>query len=231
MAARIEQAFRAPYSMVNGLQVTNEGLWVVDQVTDRVALIEIAEAGEYGGPRLLSEIPSESSNTSGLAWGDGALWLAANGAGARWRPERPTDAASGEILKVDPVSGKTLARWALPGGGGTHGVEYDRYEAGTLWLTTLKSQTLTQVRISDWSTLKVLNLPYQRAHGVVRMVDGVWVVHTADRVIVKLDLDDGHELDRVVVPEPYPEPHGLSMYGDRFLYCDATSGWVAKVEL
>ena len=56
-----------------------------------------------------------------------------------------------------------------------------------MWITTLKSQTLSKVRVSDWSVQHVIPLPYGRAHGVVRVEDGVWVVHTADRVIVKLD--------------------------------------------
>ena len=230
MAAKIERLFRAPYSVPNGLQVTDKGLWIADQVTDRAALVEISEASDYGVTRMLAEIPTESSNTSGLAWGDGALWLAANGAGARWRVERPTDAQQGEILKVDPKTGKTLDRHPLPGGGGTHGVEYDPYEAGTLWVTTLKSQTATQVRISDWSSLRSVPLPHRRAHGVVRVEDGIWVVHTADRVVVKLDIASGRELDRIEVPEPHPEPHGLSICEEGFLYCDATSGWVVKIE-
>ena len=25
------------------------------------------------------------------------------------------------------------------------------------------------------------------------------------------------------------KPHGLSIYGDDFLYCDATSGWITKI--
>ena len=48
-------------------------------------------------------------------------------------------------------------------------------------------------------------------------------------VIVKLDLASNAELDRIEVPEPHPEPHGLSVCEDGFLYCDATSGWVAKI--
>jgi hypothetical protein len=226
-----QKLFRAPYAVPNGLQVTDEGLWIVDQITDRVALIEMTGPNDYGVTKLIRDIPSESSNTSGLSIGDGALWLAANGPSTLWRPARKTDAApnSGDILKVDPASGATLARYPLPGGGGTHGLEYDPIEPDTIWLTTLKSQTLTKMRISDWSEQHVLHLPYKRAHGVVRVVDGIWVVHTADRVIVKLDVINGEELDRIEVPASEPEPHCLSGVGSDLLYCDASSGWVVRI--
>lgn len=230
MDVEIKTLFRAPYALPNGLQVTDAGLWVVDQVTDRVALVEIRdEVDEYGVTLMQKEIPSESSNTSGLAWGDGSLWLAANGNGSRWRFARETDAQSGEILRVDPDSGATQARWELPGGGGTHGIEFDVFEEGTLWVTTLRQQTVTQVRYADWSVVRAFDLPYKRAHGVVRVEDGLWVVHTGDRVIVKLDASSGDVVDRIDVPAPHPEPHGLSIFGDSFLYCDATSGWIAQI--
>lgn len=234
MSRTIEKLFRAPYSVPNGLQVTDEGLWIADQITDRVALTDMnAYVDYYGVPKLIRDIPSDCSNTSGMAYGDGALWLAANGGAELWRPARTADAKKGmgEILKVDPATGKTLQRYPIPGGGGTHGVEYDSYDEGHLWVTTLKEQTLTKMRISDWSIQQVLPIPYKRAHGVVRVEDGIWVVHTADRVIVKLDLNDGHELDRIDVPEPHPEPHGLSRFGRNLIYCDASSGWVAKITL
>ena len=231
MEVKITNLFRAPYSVPNGLQVTDDGLWVVDQISDRVALIDILdEVDDYAVTPVRKEIPSESSNTSGLAWGDGSLWLAANGSGDKWRTARDTDAKSGEILRIDPETGATQDRWDLPGSGGTHGIEYDVFEPGTLWLTTLRSQTVTQVRIDDWSTVKVFDLPYKRAHGVVRVEDGLWVVHTGDRVIVKLDLSSGDVVDRIEVPKPHVEPHGLSIFGDAFLCCDATSGWIAKIE-
>jgi hypothetical protein len=233
MPRKIEKLFRAPYAVPNGLQATDEGLWVVDQITDRVALVEIGNPSSYGATKLIRDIPSDSSNTSGLAYGDGALWLAANGAATQWRPARPNDAKPGqaEILKVDPQTGETLQRYPIPGGGGTHGVEYDPYDEGHLWVEALKIQTLHKMRISDWSIRHSIRLPYGRAHGVVRVEDGVWVVHTSDRVIVKLDLGDGSELDRIAVDKSHPEPHCLSIFGKDLLYCDATSGWIVKITL
>jgi len=182
-------------------------------------------------PKLISEITSESSNTSGMAYGRGALWLTANGDGSRWRPRRSTDTKPGrsDIVKVNPKTGETLERYPLPGGGGTHGVEYDHYEEGYLWIETLKHQVLHKVQISDWSVQHTIPLPYSRGHGLVRVQDGIWVVHTSDRVIVKLHLEDGRELDRIEVPQPHPEPHGLSLFNENLLYCDATSGWIAMI--
>ena len=229
MNPKIEKLFRSPYSVPNGLQVTDEGVWIVDQITDRVALVELTESSDYGVTKLIRDVPTESSNTSGLAYGGDTLWLAANGSGNMWRQVRPTDANEGEILRVDPQTGKTLQRYKIPDGGGTHGLEYDNYEYGYVWIETLKNKVLHKVRISDWSVQHTIPLPYDRAHGVVRVEDGIWVVHTSDRLIIKLDIEDGSKLDEIHVSNEYPEPHGLSLSGDDLLYCDATSGWVVKI--
>ena len=229
MNPKIEKLFRSPYSVPNGLQVTDEGVWIADQITDRVALVELTESSDYGVTKHIRDVPTESSNTSGLAYGGDTLWLAANGSGNMWRQVRPTDANEGEILKVDPQTGKTLQRYKIPDGGGTHGLEYDNYEYGYVWIETLKNKVLHKVRISDWSVQHTIPLPYDRAHGVVRVEDGIWVVHTSDRLIIKLDIEDGSKLDEIHVSNEYPEPHGLSLSGDDLLYCDATSGWVVKI--
>ena len=114
MITKIEKVFRSPYAVPNGLQVTDDGLWIVDQITDRVALVEVTSDPDYIVPKLIRDIPSESSNTSGMTYGDGALWLAANGSGERWRPVRDTDAETGEVFKVDPDTGETLERYPIP---------------------------------------------------------------------------------------------------------------------
>lgn len=230
MSPGFERLFRTPYSMPNGLQQTAEGLWIADQISDRLALVEMETPSDYYGvTKLLYEISTESSNTSGLSYGGGSLWVAANGPATVWRGPRPTDAVSGEILEVDPASGQTRNRWPVPGGGGVHGIEYDPYDEGHLWITTLKQQTLTKVRIDDWSIQQILPLSYPRAHGVVRVEDALWVVHTADRLLVMLSVAEGRELDRIQVPASKPEPHCLTQHGDDLLYCDAASGWVVRI--
>ena len=233
MNVEIRNLFRSQYGVPNGLQLTSDGLWIVDQVTDRCALMDISEPDDtYAVTKLIREIPSESSNTSGLTYGDGLLWFAANGPGGRWRTERSTDAPYGEILGVDPDTGETKRREKIPGESGTHGVEYDPFEIGTLWIQELKAQLAHQVKIKDWSILRTVNLPYVRGHGMIRVEDGLWVTHTGHRVIVKLNVDTSEEMDRVEVPEPHPEPHGLSkLTDDSWIYCDAASGWVTRIEL
>jgi glutamine cyclotransferase len=233
MNVEIKNLFRAQYGVPNGLQMTDDGLWIADQVTDRCALMDISEVdGDYGVTKLIKEIPSESSNTSGLTYGDGLLWFGVNGAGGRWRTVRETDAEHGETLGVCPDTGDTKRREKIPGGGGTHGVEYDPFEPGTLWIQTLKSQIAHQVKIEDWSILRTVQLPHGRGHGMIRVEDGLWVTHTGERVIVKLDVDTSEEMDRIEVPEPHPEPHGLTRWTDSsWLYCDAASGWVTEIKL
>ena len=233
MKVEINNLFRSQYGVPNGLQLTDEGLWIADQVTDRASLSDISNPDEYYGvATMIKEIPSESSNTSGLTWAEGLLWFAANGPGGRWRTARPTDAPHGEVLGVDPDTGETKRREKIPGDSGTHGVEADPFEPGTLWIQELKAQKAHQVTISDWSILKTVNLPLGRGHGMVRVEDGLWVTHTGDRVIVKLDVDTSEEMDRIEVPEPHPEPHGLSKLTDEsFVYCDATTGWIAEIKL
>ncbi len=230
MSVKITNLFRSIYGLPNGIQVTDEGLMVACQVTDRVSLTKFGEPDRFGSTFLIREVATEASNTSGLSAGGGAIWLGANGPGASRRGPRPTDAVAGEVVKADPATGKTLQRWKLPVEGGTHGLDYDNFEDDVLWVTSTGNQTLLKMRISDWTTLKTIDLPHTRPHGVARVEDGVWVVHTSDRVVVKFDVDTGQEMTRFEVPEPHPEPHGLSLFEDGMIYCDAVSGHIAKIE-
>ena len=226
--AKVFAAFRSPYAQPNGMQMTDEGLWVADQVTDRCALVEPENINRYGKTRVLRELDTESSNTSGMTYGDGALWLAANGPGAKYRPARDTDFPSGATGKGDPQTGATLDSWPRPHEGGTHGIEFDNYEAGTMWLATGK--TMSQVKMEDRSVIREVEMPYGRSHGVVRVEDGLWIAFTNDLCLIKFDIDSNEEMVRIDVPECHPAPHGVSIYEGGFIYCDSSTGWIGIIE-
>ena len=70
MTRQITRHSRAIYGVPNGIQVTDEGIWVVDQLTDRLALIENTEPNVWGVAKIIREIATDSSTTSGIAWGE-----------------------------------------------------------------------------------------------------------------------------------------------------------------
>ena len=60
-----------------------------------------------------------------------------------------------------------------------------------------------------------------RAHGLAFDPPGIWVMHSTDRVIHKLDLKDGRILEVITLAKDDPDPHGMCMYKGRLYYCDA----------
>jgi sugar lactone lactonase YvrE len=171
---------------------------------------------DWGG-KLLQSVETESSNTSGIAFGDGALWMAANGP-AVGRAARPADAKTGEVVKTDPNTGKTLARYPVPGGGGVHGLEFAE---ATLWVTSLKLKKLSQVAPRDFHVIHQIPVHLERAHGLAWDPPGIWVMHSTDRVIHKLDAKDGRILEQITLAKDDPDPHGMCMYRGHLYYCDA----------
>ena len=120
----------SPQQMEDTLfSITPTVIGVHTVITDRVALVDThqvrGEDDHYCVAKHIREIPSESSNTSGMTYGGGSLWLAANGAATAWRSEKETDAGPGDgiVLEVDPATGETRSRHPVPGGG-CHGIEY-----------------------------------------------------------------------------------------------------------
>src|SRR5262245_23713460 len=135
--AKVELLFKSPEGHPNALEDTSEGLWVGEQVSDTAYLLD------WKSGAVLRKVETESSNTSGLAYGGGFLWMAANGRATN-RPPRSTDATSGEIVKIDAKTGKTVARIPVPGGGGVHGLLWAQ---DSLWVTTLARKSITRMTV------------------------------------------------------------------------------------
>lgn len=210
-AAKVVKLFKSPDGHPNGLETSPEGLWIGEQVTDRAHLVT------WEG-KLIRSVETESSNTSGIAYGGGFLWMAANGKATR-RPARPADATTGEVVKADPATGKTVARYPIPGGsGGVHGLEFTR---GGLWLTSLQIQKLSLVDPRDFRLIRQIPVHLGRAHGLAYEQGTIWVMHSTDRVIHRLDAKDGRLIEQITLSKDDPDPHGMCMYKGHLYYCDA----------
>src|SRR5450755_422412 len=105
--ARVTRMFKSPDAHPNALEATPEGLWVGEQVTDIAYLLDW-KTGE-----VLKKVPTESSNTSGMAYGGGYLWMGANG-GPVLRQPRPDELKYGRIVKVDVETGRTVGVYRVP---------------------------------------------------------------------------------------------------------------------
>lgn len=208
---QLVERFPTPVKGPNGLQWTDEGLWVVDQYTDDAVLVN--EDGE-----VLRRIGTPTENASGVTFGDGYLWTASNGRTAG-RPYRSTDTHIAWVLKLDPMTGELVDRWRTPDGGGIHGIEWD---SGLMWITAFAPKALVVVDPNDdFKVLEKFPVATERLHGLARDGDGIWCAHTTDNVIIRYSVESGEEMDRIDLAKDGPSPHGLSIRDGQLWYADA----------
>lgn len=213
---------------------------MVDQQTQEVAL------ASWDDGRELRRLPTESANSSGLAFDGTNLWVACNGmsTGSAGTAEY-SDGSNKAVLKVDSRRGRTLARHPIPldPESGVHGLEwvngstsFDSAQdgslttGGTVWVTALRARRVAQVRDDDWTLVRSIPFERARAHGLAWDHGYLWCVETNDRAIYKLDGVDGCIVETIPIPEPHPEPHGLTIFRGTLWYCDANTGEVCRIE-
>ncbi len=200
-----------PCEMPNGLQWTDEGLFVMDQKTDNVYVVN--ETGEVS-----RVIYTPTANGSGITVGGGFLWTASNGESAS-RPKRSTDTGLGYVYKLDLQTGEAIDRFRTPDGGGIHGIEWDD---GKIWITAFNPLAIFLVDPSDkYKIVHKFRVQLPRLHGLARVEDGIWCAHTTDNVIVKYDVDTGGEKDRITMDPEDAYVHGLSIKDGELWYGDA----------
>ena len=71
--AKVVRLFKSPDGFPNAMEASAEGVWVGEQTTDTAYLLD------WKTGKVKRKIATESSNTSGMAFGGGYLWMAANG--------------------------------------------------------------------------------------------------------------------------------------------------------
>lgn len=214
-AAKVVRLFRSPDGYPNALEATPDGVWVGEQTTDMAYLLD------WGTGKVKRKVETESSNTSGIAFGGGYLWMAANGF-ALGRSKKSTDHPTGAVLKVDPKTGDTVGEWPIPsGGGGVHGLEY---VDGHLWMASHRFTRLAKVDVRNGGFQPVHDIPVPlgRSHGLAwAPPNAIWCLFSNDRIIHKLDATSGAILETITLAPGDPDPHGMCGYQGKLYYCDA----------
>tara|TARA_Y100000758_G_scaffold11945_1_gene8954 strand:+ start:335 stop:1027 length:693 start_codon:yes stop_codon:yes gene_type:complete len=202
--------FDTQVRMPNGLQWFGDELFVMDQLTDDVFVLD--EDGEI--KRVIS---TETENGSGITYGGGFLWTACNGT-ASARPFRTHDDHVSKVRKIDPATGNTVDYFPTPDGGGIHGLEWDN---GNIWLTAFNPRALILVDGETYEVIHKFPCDLNVLHGLALDGDGIWCSDRAEKVVVKYDKTTGEEIDRLDLPGDGPDPHGLSIKDGVLWYSDA----------
>ena len=203
--------FTSPCTMPNGLQWFEDELYVLDQYSDNLFVLD--QSGV-----LKREIATTIENGSGITIGGGYIWVASNGR-TRHRHYRSTDSHLGYVYKLNLKTGRLVDRFRTPDGGGIHGIEWDD---GLIWVTAFDPKALMLCDPMDrFNVVKKIELQRERAHGLARVGSGIWCAHTDDNVVVKYDMESGIEMDVITIPDVSAELHGLSMYNGTLWFCDA----------
>ena len=208
------QLFNCPGPKPNGLQATDEGLWVVDQGNDFVYLLD------WNDGRIIKSFKTDTDKSSGITVDDkGNLWVAST--------------YNCKIYKIDCNSGKTIKIFDSPGQGmnatrehdsknyqntGDHGLEW---KDGLLYVASPPSQYIHVMDPESWIEKSKTKVPGYRVHGIAWAEEEgkIWAADTAMGVISKIRLSDGRVYDTFRVPHPI-QVHGMTIKDNVLWYCD-----------
>ena len=236
--------FKAPPGFVNALAVAPEGLWLGQQklsgkaaasyhLPEPTDLREAAWLVDWNG-KLLKTVMTNSRNTSGMAFGDGCVWMMAN-----QDPEG--------VFQVDMNSKEISHRQiplALPGqdGGGSHGAQWHN---GKLWIVANRIKGILRVDPNTWTPEFMIPITTARWHGIAwddsHPGGAIWMVtgssdinryvmqngklhHTTTCGLMKYDARTGELLETAEFLEGTADPHGLAMHNGKLISCDAGVG-------
>ena len=229
--------FKVPDAYPNGIAVVPEGVWVGEQKAQGYGqsgkhVKEAAWLFDWNGKKLKTVL-TDSSNTSGLAFGNGHVWMGANGG-----PEG--------IYEVD-MDGNTVSHRQIPlgpadNGGGCHGLMFHN---GKLWIVANRVRGILRVDPKSWAPEFMIPITTQRWHGIAWTDDhpggAIWMVtgssdvnryvmqngklhHTTTAGLMKYSATTGELLETAEFLEGTADPHGLAMHNGQLISCDAGVG-------
>lgn len=218
--AQIDRRFQSPGPQPNGLQAAADGLWCIDQANNRVYRLD----WETGS--VLFEAQTDTVHSSGITLGGGYLWIAST--------------YELMIAKLDPATGKTVAKYDTPGAGlvswreaaenpettGAHGLEW---QDGKLYVAAPPSQMIHVVDADGWEEVNRFRAPGLRVHGLAWGEDErLWVADTSSGTVSLLDTADGRVYEVIRVSAPV-EVHGMTMRQGVLWYCDAATRDIGRL--
>jgi hypothetical protein len=197
--------------------------------------------------KLLKTLYSDASNTSGLAYGGGALWAMSN----------VSDPSTG-VHQIDLASGKEMAHRQIPLSpnnvtGGIHGAQW---HDGKLWIVNNRMHSMIRMNTASWTAevqIPIASTPgMDRYHDITFDKDGTLLQviannstgeHATRAGLVRYNPQTGEAIETITFVEGSCDPHGLELHDGRLISCNAgyhpgwkdresaSSGWVFSIEL
>ena len=236
MAYNIRVLWKTPGAQPNGLQATDQGLWVLDQVDPNHVYLLRYEDGS-----IIREFETRSKHGSGITVDpEGHVWVAST--------------FGFDIICYDPETGKEISAIPAPGlgpgPGSPHALEW---RDGHLWCNVPKAGQIYELDPKTGEVLHHISAHGDRAHGMAweqdnlwcrginpasqvepspvgisessrpwrsaRRLPALWSSDTNKRVLLRLNPDNGDILDAIGVSGL--EVHGMTIHDGLFWMCDA----------
>lgn len=239
LSAEVTTMFDSPGPKPNGLQATDDGLWILDQGDNRAYLVA------YSDGKVLRQLETETKAGSGITFDGSALWTAST--------------YSREILKIDAQTGQTLARFDSPGSGvvawtqsrrsplapppkpadaagrpparrnatGAHGMEW---RAGKLWVSVPPAQMIYRIDPEEFQIEKQFPTAGDRPHGLGWEGKWLWCAESNDNAFYRFDPESGEASAKIQLLDTDPLPHGMTIRDGWMWYCDDV-GIVCRLRL
>lgn len=236
----VETVFKSPGPKPNGLQATQEGLWIIDQGDNKAYLVS------YTNGKVLREFVTDADRASGITFDGEALWIGST--------------YNREIVRCDAKTGKTLARYFTPGAGviyktpwdppgrsspllknssapseparpaqpskptapntlgtGAHGQEW---KDGKLWMAVPPSRMIYRIDPKTWVVEQQFPTAGNRPHGIGWEGRYLWCTDSNLNAFFKHDPVTGDIVEKIQLADSDPLPHGMSIWNGMLWYCD-----------
>src|ERR1700690_2193709 len=233
--AKTTKLFKAPGLWPNALATSPQGLWVAQQHLTAGEAKGVNMAVVPGkeqvwlmdmNGKVLKTVESNASNTSGLAFGNGDLYVCSN-----------TDDETSGIHKVNVASGKEVATLQLPLSpnnrmGGCHGAQWHN---GKVWIANNPMRSLMRMDPVNWKAdlqIPIYSPPKMgRFHDFTFDKDGTMLQGIANEGsknhgenvagLVRMEAETGKPLEIITFEPGSCDPHGLEFINGQLVGCDA----------